>query len=281
MLNKSNHSKGFTLVETAIVVLIGGLLLTMLFDGMSTYLKNTRLSVTKTRIAEIDNQIQIYLEDRGYLPCPARLAAPIDTTSTSDPYGVETDCSAAAIPGNTFTSGTVRIGMVPTRTLNLPDDYGYDAWGNRILYAVTTNQARTAGLYSRTGGTITVMDAGQPTANVITSTAHYVIASHGRDGAGGYNYNGILGTNCPAANATLDQENCDNDEIFRNTMLVSDSGTNRNFDDIVRQNSASNFNRSMPPEAVMLFRLPACPDGWIPSSVPAGPPANHIYCRKN
>jgi prepilin-type N-terminal cleavage/methylation domain-containing protein len=274
------NSRGFTLVETAIVLVIGGLILTMLFDSMNVYMKNTRLKTTRERIAAIDNQIQVYLEDRGFLPCPASLTAPADTT-TAPPYGVESDCNVPEVAGVTNT-GAVRIGMVPTRTLNLPDDFGYDAWGNRIVYAVTEVLAQNATNYSRIGGVIRVIDAGTPP-NTITASAHYVVISHGTDKVGGFNTRGVQGIACPiAATASLDQENCNNNDTFRNTVLVSDSGGAANFDDLVIVRSGTNFNRAIPPGAVMLFDLPACPEGWADNgSVPAAPPADHLYCRKN
>jgi prepilin-type N-terminal cleavage/methylation domain-containing protein len=280
--NREN-SKGFTLVETAIVLVIGGLILTMLFNSMNIYMKNTKLKTTRERIAAIDEQVQIYLEDRGFLPCPASLSAEPDTTSATTPYGGETNCSNAAIANHTFGT-TVRIGMVPTRTLNLPDEFGYDAWGNRLLYAVTTNLARDATSYSRTGGTVNVVDSRRNSpANIITANAHYVVVSHGPDKVGGYNAGGRQGIACPpnSATAPLDQENCNNDGVFRNTVLVSDSGNASNFDDVVTVRAETNFNRAIPPGAVMLFNLPACPQGWVNNnSVPAAPPANHLYCRK-
>jgi len=38
----------------------------------------------------------------------------------------------------------IRIGSVPTRALNLPDEFMYDSYGSRFLYAVSADLATTA-----------------------------------------------------------------------------------------------------------------------------------------
>ncbi len=276
MAKVPGNSKGFTLVETAVVLVIGSLILTMLFSSLNIYLKNSKLNTTRERMAEIEKQIQTYLNYQGHLPCPAELGQiAIDNPN----YGTETDCQAAALANRTFGNANVRIGMVPTRTLNLPDDFGYDAWGNRLVYAVTRNLAQTPAQYDPTQGRINIIDSNGNTTLPTANTAHYVVISPGINRRGGYNINGAIGINCPAATA-LENENCDNDATFRNTVLVSDNGGDNEFDDLLISGSTSDFGQTIPSGAVILFRLPACPDGWAQSSV-ASPNTDHRYCRKN
>lgn len=272
-------SKGFTLVETAVVLVIGSLILTMLFNSLNIYLKNTKLSTTRERLAEVEKQIQIFLNNQGHLPCPAPLGGvAVDALA----YGIETDCGAAAVAGQTFGTGTVRIGMIPTRTLNLPDEFGYDAWGSRMVYGVTTNLAINEDIYDPDNGAISIIDSNDNSVIGDAGTGHFVILSHGVNQMGAYNTNGVRVMDCTTGGLSDDEENCNNDDIFRNTVLTADAGGAADFDDIVVSRSMSDFGQTIPSQAVMLFRLDAdeCPEGWTDTNVPTGAPAGYIYCRK-
>jgi len=154
----------------------------------------------------------------------------------------------------------VRIGAVPVRTLNIPDDFSGDAWANRITYAVTESMA-TDGLYDRTQGAISVIDsAGNSVINPVDS-AHYVLVSHGFDGAGAYVMEGVVGSACDAA--TLDGENCNQDSVFRRTMLMGTGVAASHYDDFVTIRALSAFGGSVPAGSVMAFNLAACPSGWV------------------
>lgn len=280
MVKNRENSKGFTLIETAVVLVIGSLILTMLFSSLNVYMKNTKLSTTRERLKAIDEQIQVYLNDQGHLPCPARLG---QVGILAANYGVETNCDNGPIANQTFNANgnQIRIGMVPTRTLNLPDEFGYDAWGSRIVYAVTRSLARNETLYNPDNGVINIIDTFGNSTTGNGSSTHYLAFSPGINRLGAYNSNGIQAIACPANNATMDQENCDNDGVFRNTVLVSDAGGANDFDDIMVSRSMSDFDKDVPPQAVLLFRLDNCPEGWVASSVPTNAPTGHRYCRKN
>ncbi len=78
-------------------------------------------------------------------------------------------------------------GMVPTKTLRLPDDYAFDGYGRRIMYAVdarfTATNAFTSIPASNIGTRMTVLDQSD---NPKTTTAAYVLVSFGPDGFGAY-----------------------------------------------------------------------------------------------
>lgn len=95
----------------------------------------------------------------------------------------------------TFTSNVV--GMVPTKTLRLPDDYAFDGWGRRIMY--TANPSMTVvNAFSITPVTditqrITIKDASGHTKSPLPSTvplAIYVVMSFGPNGHGAWPHNG-------------------------------------------------------------------------------------------
>lgn len=261
-----NTEKAFTLVEVAVVLLIGGMILGFVTSSLLTYIRNTQVKATERKLEEIDEAVQLFISLNGRLPCVAGFD---DAPDTAD-FGVEiddTDCpGAAATPGETYQNSGVRAGSVPVRTLNIPDDYIMDAWGNRFTFAVTEDLATTAG-YDPTAGAVEVIDsAGNSIVDPAgTGTlAQYVVVSHGPNGAGAAVLGGAGPTACTPGN--LEEENCDFaafNGIFRSTLLVATANNANLYDDLVK--IRTNTVGIIPSGAVMAFDLPGdCPSGWTP-----------------
>ncbi|MCD8493844.1 MAG: type II secretion system GspH family protein [Alphaproteobacteria bacterium] len=246
----SNHAppavkhNGFTLIEMAIVTIIAGILLVGAVQVYDRWVEQKKIDETHDKVAVINDAIQSYIQINSTLPCPARLnALPDDAGGT---YGVQTDCTAPPPSGVTEASGRdgepVRIGALPTRSLNLPDEYAFDGWDNRFTFAVSAHMAETPVLYRTGKGAIFMLDSsGSASTNTGYSlttpegTAMYVIVSHGPDGQGAYARAATApSTLCiPASGADQQSENCDNDAYFKDTTLTSNAGNTQRFDDIV------------------------------------------------
>lgn len=263
------RERGFTLVEVAIVMLIGGILLATASTMLLSYLKKTEINTTQERLDQIDEALQLFLSLNGRYPCPARLNAAPDTAN----FGVEISengCNTVAPAADeTIAAGggrggrLVRIGAVPVRTLNLPDDFVRDAWGGRFTYAITESLAHPT-TYNRDEGAIFVNDAaGNPVVTFpAAGTAHYIINSHGENNAGAYSASGTGRFACTAG--TRETENCDDDATFVSTTIRS-TGNNANlYDDFIRIRATTALGIGIPDGAVMAFDLSACPDGWVP-----------------
>jgi prepilin-type N-terminal cleavage/methylation domain-containing protein len=263
------NSKGFTLIEITIVAVIGGILIVSLSNLLTTYLNQSKRSSTERKLATIKDALQLHLELRGRYPCVASSNAAFNTPQ----FGVEiADCSDAAAPPSTFgTTGVdglqIRIGAVPVRTLNLPDDFIGDAWGGRFTYAVTATLADPDDLFDRENGDISVIDSATPANSLITpaGSAHYVLVSHGPNNSGARNLGGGGAAACDAAD--LEGENCDNDDVFLSTLVTSLG--NDTFDDLVSIRSTTLYGQIMPTGAIVAFNLSSCPvaEGW--ASFPA------------
>lgn len=272
MLNKTiKKQDGFTLIEIAIVILIGGLILATASSLLLAHIKRVEITTTERRLEIIDEALGLFLNFNGRYPCAAPLNAPVDSTT----FGVEVsaiDCSTAAVvPGQTIKVAgrdgrTIRIGSLPVRTLNLPDDMIADAWGSRFTYAVTEILATPNG-YDRTEGGIFAVDSDNPadpvTDSVITppGSAHYVVVSHGPNRSGS---TAIAGSgSLPCLAGTLEEENCNNDAVFRRSLLTSTGNNASIFDDFVSLKATSPLGNQIPAGAVMAFELSACPQGWV------------------
>ncbi len=117
---------GFTLLEITIVLFIVGLMIAGLLSPLETQLESRDRRQTMETMNQIAEALYGYAITHGRLPCPDTdndgLSNPI-----FDPLNPTTVCTA--------TSTSPRAGFVPFAELGVPPG---DAWGNRILYAVSS-----------------------------------------------------------------------------------------------------------------------------------------------
>ena len=241
----SNTSQqGFSLIELAIVITIGGIIAIGLLTLGNIQFERTKIERTNARLDVIESALLSYVTQEGKLPCPAHLNAALNSSN----YGIAEDCTAATIPANTgmISAGSgneeVWIGAVPSRSLNLNDRFMVDGWNNRFSYAVVKAAASSnihLYLTTATNGVITIGDwsDNQVTAATDNVVVGYVIISHGKDGGGSYSRvvtPSITSPTTPCAAGALDNENCNGDSIFRD-IRINDSTVNADFFfDIIR-----------------------------------------------
>lgn len=143
-------SRGFSLVELAVVLAIVGLLLGSLMYTLGAQVEQRNFEETRRRVDLAREALLTFAATRGRLPCPARSA---NTTSPSTVAGDEVweDTGVASTSGicrgDTVadayggSNGAVVLGLLPARTLGLQNvdaaGFAIDAWGNRLRYAVS------------------------------------------------------------------------------------------------------------------------------------------------
>jgi prepilin-type N-terminal cleavage/methylation domain-containing protein len=238
---------GFSLLEISVVLgiislITGGLLS---FSSLQTERNNRNETLNKLQAIELALQRHAYVTES--LPCPAsRLSMPNDAN-----YGVEQVGCTTGTPAGTATAGAginaISIGVVPTRTLNLPDNYMLDAWGNRITYAVIKGLTDQKGIRfytsTATNNVINIVDRNNNQLNDANplSIVAYVALSHGKNGRGAYTKSAMPRICTAGFN---DSQNCNDDIVFMDARIVA-SETSSSFDDLVRWKTLS-FLKPMP-----------------------------------
>ncbi len=263
----SKKSQAFSLIEVSIIILVVSALLTSMIGLAPIKDSQENQSLNKTYLDEVEQAIQIYYMEKGYLPCPASRNALINTAS----FGAATACVTAGSVANQYQDvgagvDRVRIGTVPTKELNLPDYYAFDSSNNRITYAVIASMATTSsafsGYTSASSRVITIVDSTGAAINPVgPNFTPYVLLSHGTDGAGAGNYSGSAGANinlaCIATNQ--DGQNCDYaDATFRDQTKNLTAGATY-YDDIIRWKTLSSIKSSQ------LTYNPTAPTNGVPS----------------
>lgn len=192
-----------------------------------------RVSATEQRIEKIKEALGAYLILNGFLPCPA-----LGETAIGDANFGRSDSNAGCTATQCTGGGcaNIAVGVVPTATISLADEYMFDSWGRRITYAVDTRFTTSNGFSGTNSGDIEIQDyngnlRADPSSN---AGAVMVVISHGSNGHGAWAKTGGTSRIDSGATGTAEQENAETpatqqsfDSIFVQSAKTSD------FDDFV------------------------------------------------
>ena len=242
--NKKNS--GFSLIEMSIVIIITAIVASASLKVVSIVIESSQETSTRTKLDELNAAVVSFVKVNGILPCPADITLAPDNAN----FGVSgTNCNANIAGDIALASFSLRVGMVPVRTLGLPDSYAFDSWNNRIRYGTIkeltlSSSSFTNFLTNFTGlspntRTFEIRDAAGNTtnpANIYTTPTQnlsiaYLLLSHGQNANGAVPYAGGAAPACPAS-VLLDQENCNGDAIFRDALFST--STSNYYDDLIR-----------------------------------------------
>ena len=237
----TKNSQGFSLVELAIVLAIIGITIAGAATLATNIIKQDKHDLTHQRLDQIETALLQFLHSQQRLPCPAD-----GTLSNTDPhFGREQTVTASGCQNANFYDNTmVYAGMVPVKTLLLPDETAVDGWNRRFSYVIDyrfanntlTNMAcngvsnTRCFKYSNTG-TIHIKGSADSTK---TEEAVYVLISHGKNGHGAYSDSGLV-TRLPYPQAAdeKEQDNSGDDRIIFDNVFVQQA-LSATFDDHLR-----------------------------------------------
>jgi prepilin-type N-terminal cleavage/methylation domain-containing protein len=152
-----HRSRGFTLIELAMVIAIGALLLGWGLSVLTAQLTNARIKATQNQATVIKKALITFLSTNNRLPCPAVENLPDSNAN----YGIEAP-NPGTCTGTTNLTGASR-GVVPWVSLGLADSAALDGWNRRYTYVVTTSET---GLVAEA-----VQQPGQRTVSAMTGNA--------------------------------------------------------------------------------------------------------------
>lgn len=211
-------SRGFTLIEVAVVLFIVTILLGSILIPLATQVEQRQISDTQKTLEEIREALIGFALVNGYLPCP-------DT----DNDGAENINAGSGLCATI--AGGIAAGRLPHANLGLGNA---DLWGNRLTYVINENFARrspaTPFALSVAGTDIRICTT-QACTTTLSTTAVFAVISHGRNGLGAVNFS----TNAanPASASTDEQENSDTDRNIVSHPPFSGGAAASEFDDIV------------------------------------------------
>ena len=234
------------MLELSIVILIISLIAgSGAVIGRAT-LDSTQNVSTNSRLNVIETALQAFRLIGNRLPCPADGTL----TESSADFGKEAanvgSCTGGTPAANfttAFGSTNIVEGVVPVRTLNLPDEFMYDGWGRKIAYSVwapmTSMRAFLNYGIQFNCGAMTIKD---PSGNTRSSQTDYVLLSYGLNGHGAYT---VQGTKYSSGSVNADEQaNCHCNSsavdtgytatyVMKEALLDSTNSLN-SFDDLLR-----------------------------------------------
>lgn len=233
------QSRGFTLIELAIVMVIVTILIGGLAMPLSAQIQARRIAETNKTLDEAREAIVGYamshtsttIPARNYLPCPDKLDDD-DPATTNDGDGIEESRVGGVCPQS--------AGYLPWITLGTGIQ---DAWGNRLRYAVTDAFSNSAGFSNTSTGDLQICNSSANTGTSdcgalgnVAANVPVVLVSHGPNGWGARNINGTTLSD-PSSNHEKENANTNNvDKEFVSRPPSNDAASE--FDDLVKWISA-------------------------------------------
>ena len=205
-----SHSRGFSLIELTVVLVIASILLTMGVSALTIQMENAAHSSTQKKLEIIKEALTTYLGKYRRLPCPDLPAAAGNVAGVGD--------DNRATPGSVTTTCTAISGTVPYIDLGLSRDAVLDGWENHFTYAVTSSALDTADwtrssafAVGKPGNLIALSRnpaTSAATANLAApENAVVVLISHGPNGLGAWTVQGTQ--NVQPIAGTDEAENAD------------------------------------------------------------------------
>ena len=250
---------GYTIIESAIVMAVVGIMIGSFATAYNIYLKTQQAQKTDSNASIVVGALDNYLIQTGSYPCPARSSA-----DRNDPdYGIATNCADTSIAVGTCSTGAtgglcietsnrlpaltsprVRRGMVPFRTLGIPEEIAEDGYKTRFDYVLTEALGVPATYNQKSGGIDLQNQLGESIQKAPTGSTggaiHYLVIGKGPDKRGGYSRFGQQFSACPVGD--WDADNCstsgrDYFAIYRMAPYSTSAGA-EHFDDYVKFSSA-------------------------------------------
>lgn len=186
-MKKFSAIRGFTLVELTVVLAVIATIIGGSIAMFSASLEGKAYNSTQAKLEALQVALLNYRRAYNRLPCPANYATYAMTDAN---FGIESQNSDGNCGGGTpapdDNDAASASGMVPVRTLGLPDDMALDHWGRRIRYFVAPAFAATNAFDSiaANDATVRLTVVNNDSSVTLTDKAAYVLASGGANGHG-------------------------------------------------------------------------------------------------
>lgn len=216
-----NKTRGFTLVEMAIVLMIMGILLGGFLVSLTAQLELRNDSETRQLLANAQEALIGYALSNRHLPCPDKTVG-ADNGDDDRPNDGREDFDVAT--GDCMT----QEGNLPWATLGVLEN---DPWNQHLIYSVVAafSQRSPRPLFGLpTAGNIRVCNETACNVPRLTDVAVAVIVSRGRN-------RGVCGTlpSLPACEDERQNDNADNDFVSHEPTVATLANPNAEYDDIV------------------------------------------------
>jgi len=188
----SGQNKGFSLIELSVVVSVAATALVgfLSWTQPKTSTDSGLAIVTSNKMRDIKSAIDSFRVQRKRLPCPADQLMRSDGTKVPATGAITANFGTEALNKSTSPATCASsLGAIPVYSLGLDESYMNDGWGRRFTYQVADSicgsSACDIASYKNGTGNIKVVTS-TTSGTTITTSAAYILASHGSNGSGAY-----------------------------------------------------------------------------------------------
>ncbi len=137
-----DNTAGFSLITISVLLTVASLVFVSVLPGQESGDVNQKILSNDKRLARVEEAMRSFMATNGRRPCPADGQYAENTTYFGIEAGKPGICTGNTAPipnaplGPDAGTGYVVGGVIPTKTLGLPDEYQYDDYGRRFTYLV-------------------------------------------------------------------------------------------------------------------------------------------------
>ena len=118
------HNAGHVLIESAILITVIGFLLSVSVGLFRIHLESSAIEITNNRMETLSRAFSTYIQLRWQIPCPASSKG-----ASNKQFGVAAEkCEKKSAEA---------YGIIPFRTLGIPEHFARDGYGNFFTYVVS------------------------------------------------------------------------------------------------------------------------------------------------
>lgn len=148
VLLQCSSKRGFSLIQMSILVVVAGIVLAAVVPGGKWGDYNQKIVANTAKLDAVESAMMVYMSKHGHRPCPASGAYKTQDTNFGWEAGISavpqdystaylgSNCTSGAVTAPLTDGANIVAGMIPTKSLNLTDDYAFDAWGRPFTYVV-------------------------------------------------------------------------------------------------------------------------------------------------
>ncbi len=194
---------GFSLITMSIILTVAALIFASFLPGREAGDTNAKTIANEQKLEKVEEAMRSFMAFNGRRPCPADGQYAEGTANfgleAANPGVCEVSTPAAPLGPDTSSvtcngSGCIVGGVIPTRSLGLPDDYAYDEYGRRFTYIVDKRATQRSNCVALEGITLSsATPTGQgglkienTTGGTVTDNVMYAYISHGGSGYGAW-----------------------------------------------------------------------------------------------
>jgi hypothetical protein len=187
------RERDFSLVWVSLPLTAGAIIMVSILPGREAGSDAQKGARSVSKMDEVEDAMRAFMLFNGRRPCPADGQYDVNNANFGREAANPGSCTGGTLSaplGPDSTTGNIVAGVIPTKSLNIPDENAFDEWGRCVTHVVDKRATANASCltlqnYPTNNGTggITVQNSN---AGSVLDHVMVTYISHGQDGFGAF-----------------------------------------------------------------------------------------------